>query len=553
MPKKSKKATHGDKDEWSNDESIVYRDSSEEDTNAESSEESDADVEPDNLPPSGSRKWTGADADLHPATEHPPVKPRMTVWRDNNGKTKKSCARKMQPSIASIFSVAKKIPAPAIKEEQAESDSDIDVKFIEVHQKMIESNLVVQTPSMSSSPMEESASLPVEGHLLTEEPSEVPVPVTILEIHILTPDSDAEDNLPVHGNDDAGQEPLDEEKLKLAHGLLCSQIKKQKKHFQQKKTIQTDSKAFESVVNLEALKMYNNEYFKISLWKASVKQQLASASNLMRPALLKKLGKVSSPATTASETVAAKCCKTKYYARRLCQMAAHMQHSGTLLQTQQGKGRKHESFLTIPGVYSALEIWLRPAKMQRYVNDFLFPKLQIKGKISESTAVHWLKKLRFWLSHIMKGVYVDGHEHKDVVKVQEALITYLETQVLLTENPPDLPPGQKIYYPIFHDETCVHANDQASFVWIREDFILEKCGRLSLTPEEHAAHHSGLPKGMKQVLVEHSLFQLSLKMQCRKTQSGTTIFSQTIVLQVIKKICRTGFSSKLAGKHANFG
>lgn len=71
----------------------------------------------------------------------------------------------------------------------------------------------------------------------------------------------------------------------------------------------------------------------------------------------------------------------------------------------------------------------------------------------------------------------------------------------LIEIAPLLLNGQKIHYPIFHDETCVHANDQANFVWMREgeqplrdksrgrivhvsDFIVEHCGRLLLTAVE---------------------------------------------------------------------
>lgn len=74
----------------------------------------------------------------------------------------------------------------------------------------------------------------------------------------------------------------------------------------------------------------------------------------------------------------------------------------------------------------------------------------------------------------------------------------------LMETPPQLDLGQKVHFPIFHDETCVHANDLSNSVWMREgeqplrnksrgrivhvsDFILEKDGRLSLTEEEIAA------------------------------------------------------------------
>jgi hypothetical protein len=67
-----------------------------------------------------------------------------------------------------------------------------------------------------------------------------------------------------------------------------------------------------------------------------------------------------------------------------------------------------------------------------------------------------------------------------------------------TAIPPKLKLGEKIHYPIFHNECCVHANDQCSHVWMCEDeqplrdkgqgriihisdFIIEHSGRLVLS------------------------------------------------------------------------
>lgn len=138
---------------------------------------------------------------------------------------------------------------------------------------------------------------------------------------------------------------------------------------------------------------------------------------------------------------------------------------------------------------------MHPPKLRWYVNDFLLPELKIEKTISESTTVRWLKKLGFSKCRVQKGVYVDRHERDDVVKACTELINYLYTQVLpwvhsfiayiyflklyarfsysyegenLIETAPTLQPSQKIHYPIFHDKTCVHANDLANFVWMRE-------------------------------------------------------------------------------------
>ncbi|KAF9455341.1 hypothetical protein BDZ94DRAFT_1370850, partial [Collybia nuda] len=225
------------------------------------------------------------------------------------------------------------------------------------------------------------------------------------------------------------------------------------------------------------------------------------------------------PSLNASVSVAARCARGPHYARTICNMACHLLRTGMLPQTKQGKGGHHESLLNKPEINSALQRWvkgMRPAKLRRYVNEFLLPELKIESTICESTAMRWLKKLGFSLCRVQKGVYVDGHERADVVAARQEFINYLDTQILpfcytyegpeLKEIPPSLKDGEKIHYPIFHDETCVHANDQANFVWMREgeqplrnkscgrivhvsDFIVEHGGRLSLTEAEIAVQN----------------------------------------------------------------
>ena len=129
-----------------------------------------------------------------------------------------------------------------------------------------------------------------------------------------------------------------------------------------------------------------------------------------------------------------------------------------------------------------------------YVNMSIIlssPKLQIEDTISETTVVHWLKELGFKLSHIQKGVYVNRHKQPNEVEAHKEFFDYLETHVfpcvfymfylylfidianirycykyegnnMETGVLPDLKPGKKIYYPIFHNECCIHANDQCT-------------------------------------------------------------------------------------------
>jgi hypothetical protein len=56
-------------------------------------------------------------------------------------------------------------------------------------------------------------------------------------------------------------------------------------------------------------------------------------------------------------------------------------------------------------------------------NDIILPALGIDGKIVKSTAQCWLKfRLGYDCKEAHKGMYVDGHEHLDVIKERDVFI-----------------------------------------------------------------------------------------------------------------------------------
>ena len=63
------------------------------------------------------------------------------------------------------------------------------------------------------------------------------------------------------------------------------------------------------------------------------------------------------------------------------------------------------------------------------MNEFLLPLLNIDTTISMSTAIRWLKKLGFTLSQVRQGVYVDGHEHEDVIVARQEFIKKMNEEV----------------------------------------------------------------------------------------------------------------------------
>ena len=73
---------------------------------------------------------------------------------------------------------------------------------------------------------------------------------------------------------------------------------------------------------------------------------------------------------------------------------------------------------------------MQPFKLRKYVNKNLLPKLGIEGSICTHTAARWLIKLGFWICHIQKGVYIDGHEQEEVVAARKKYIEFMENEVL---------------------------------------------------------------------------------------------------------------------------
>ncbi|KAJ7243669.1 hypothetical protein C8J57DRAFT_1525428 [Mycena rebaudengoi] len=91
-------------------------------------------------------------------------------------------------------------------------------------------------------------------------------------------------------------------------------------------------------------------------------------------------------------------------------------------------------------------------------------------------------------------VYMDGHEHPDVVDYRnnvflptmtkyEELMTKYEGPAL-EQVPPKLKEGEKEIIALFHDECCFHANDYKSRAWLKDgQTILQKKGRGFWSPD----------------------------------------------------------------------
>ena len=132
------------------------------------------------------------------------------------------------------------------------------------------------------------------------------------------------------------------------------------------------------------------------------------------------------------------------------------------------------------------------------------------AKVSVPTATRWLHKLGFNPSSTKKGLYIDGHERKDVVDYCKLYLRKLE--VLESTHAPPPPVGDepetnvslsmKTLVLLYHDESTFHSNDDQGWVWAEKwsqqikpkgqgrglmisDFIDEHNGYLKLTDAEY--------------------------------------------------------------------
>lgn len=121
-----------------------------------------------------------------------------------------------------------------------------------------------------------------------------------------------------------------------------------------------------------------------------------------------------------------------------------------------------------------------PKNLQVAVNTVILPALDITPKkpISTRTSRCWLIKLGWRYTQVKKGVYMDGHEHDNIVKYRQEvflpLMAKFEAHMVHYDGPelrhvePVLQPGECKIIPNFHDESTFHANEEVRSVWLWE-------------------------------------------------------------------------------------
>ncbi|KIJ43225.1 hypothetical protein M422DRAFT_253429 [Sphaerobolus stellatus SS14] len=214
--------------------------------------------------------------------------------------------------------------------------------------------------------------------------------------------------------------------------------------------------------------------------------------------------KIKNPILRASAVVAQSIGKGPYFARKIRQLHKYIQEFRTLPPVNSGKHHAHPSLLNNESINTAVRRYLTviadgeitPLCLMKQVNEVIIPGLGLDlggQKISERCARRWLFKLGYELCEAKKGMYVDGHEHPDVVEYRKEM---LDAFVPLER-----------YRRFYKDEDLEpvepqlpNANDLRRRVYVRDgkmplrkkgqgraihisDFVVEHYGRLKLTDE----------------------------------------------------------------------
>ncbi|KAJ7144254.1 hypothetical protein C8R44DRAFT_725211 [Mycena epipterygia] len=421
--------------------------------------------------PLAERKRRHENSDLYEKIDK---RSRTSKWRDENQITKKRAEKQqLLPSkevpIVDSPDVQKHVLGPMSSElpaaEHVQMDSDSDIE-------MISARADASSPDVPAVPPVEQPLGPVEFPLPDVSSTTVPAPTGDMESDDGYSTGDSEDDRKTHELSLAAIEDI--------FRKFDAKIKKYRKtHLSPRAlTAMTPEKGAQRMVMINGLTEFNMQRRKREIERANLALKIDNAPRPQRPKLRLRLRKMK-PSIAASRTVANQFSKTKYWAQKLRSTARTFSETGELPENNQGKGAKHKTHFDDPDVKPRLQAFARG----------LVPEAEggFKGR-----------------------QFSNAYQYEDEKPDDEGTSPGKNSARNLKEIPPTLKAGDVIYYPIYHDESTLHANDQSHFVWETDDqhelrqksrgrlihvsdFIIEHCGRLVLTAEE-IAREELLPK-----------------------------------------------------------
>ncbi|KAL7413687.1 hypothetical protein BDY24DRAFT_389299, partial [Mrakia frigida] len=174
--------------------------------------------------------------------------------------------------------------------------------------------------------------------------------------------------------------------------------------------------------------------------------------------------------------------------RRICFLASYYLREKGLPSELRGGYRAGSCMLVdYQEVMVAAKVWLyaqklgevNPTRFREEINSHILPsRLDLFRPICEKTAVRWLYRCGFRRAFTKKGVFVDGHDKEEVKRYRQdeylprmseyrrRAATFVGPE--LTRVEPTLVGDEKEVYPLFHDESCIHAGEYKKHNWLGE-------------------------------------------------------------------------------------
>jgi hypothetical protein len=139
------------------------------------------------------------------------------------------------------------------------------------------------------------------------------------------------------------------------------------------------------------------------------------------------------PCVNASLAVARRVGKGPYFARQIRSDERYLLCHHRLPPSKKEGLHGHFTLLDNESVVLGVRKYLAaqalgsitPRELCRHVNEVICPALGFsteKGKITERTAITWLRKLGYECVEVRKGLYHDGHERPDVVEMRKRFL-----------------------------------------------------------------------------------------------------------------------------------
>ncbi|KAL4252833.1 hypothetical protein AB1N83_013390 [Pleurotus pulmonarius] len=386
---------------------------------------------------------------------------RTARWRDRTGKTATARAANMSQNITSFFKPARPPPMISLREESEASDSDVN----EITEPFV--------PHFAASPSPSTNSIRQSTPPHTPEDS-----ATILGTERTpSPMSATEDNVDAVAS--TAPTPSGSEAPPLNEEVESASRDEAKQRNSQQPLTRAEYERLPLIIKVLRVKIRSKksgQYVSLAHRLQIQRDQQTANLKVTCPAirgLRRKKQKKIRPMQTASETIAQRFGKGPWFARRLRWTASYVLRTQELPASNQGRGAHHQSPFNQPAIRSAIEKWVKglvPVKEGGYDGAMRPTKLRTYQFVN------------YMFSNVIPYSY-----------------TYEGSNV--TPTAPVLKPDEKRHYAIFHDETCVHANELDAFAWMRDgeqplrnksrgrivhvsDFVLEECGFLRLDEHE---------------------------------------------------------------------